>query len=792
MQLNIDLGIDDEQEKKDKKALERAKQAQAKKVASQYEPSWDEVWISGWTRHTGTVKKGIFQTKLTSKDKERLIEVKQAIEDGKIGTKVENMTKFSKAHALNLHKELMEIERVGIIEDMIANKPHNYHLINTEDALQELLPLLRKEELVALDTETTGVEWEDRTVGLSITFPTADQHVYVPYGHKTDVEQLSKERVIEVLKPELERSGLKLVLHNSKFDVHMLEKDGIDIKDNVYFDTMIAMHVLNENEQSFALKKIANKYGRFFGYYDESKTFEELFGKDPQAFIEADMTLAMIYASKDTELTYLLYKWQLSMMEKQENLKNVYFNIEQPNTHVAIEMERNGFALDLEFAEDYANELGAKVDALSKQMEDQWGDLNINSPKQLSELFYDELGFTDVSKKKKVDAKTLKALAKHHPEVQVLVDYRELNKLLSTYIEPLPARVRKDVGDLKGDNRLHGQFNQTGTVTGRWASREPNLQNLPEKARKMIIAPEGSVIIGIDYSQIEPRTLASMSGDENFSKPYISGGDLYVQIASDVYDIPYEHCLESDDTYWREHTSLQKHPRKLAKVILLAVMYGISPISLADQILATPAEAEQFIQDFYDAYPVVRGWMDKVVEYADANGFVLTADGRKRRFIGHTDIAKQYKTAKAKITEVLGREPAGNIWQEELPYKLKKSFWDVNREYSRVERMSVNAVIQGSSADILKKAMIKVYEHLKTKGSDWKFIGTIHDELMFEIPDTATPDEIQEIADIMTNTTTLNVPIRCDIEVMKRWGEGVPLQQWIDAGAGTAVFEEAE
>lgn len=789
MQLNIDLGIDKDQEDNEKKALKRAKVAQAKKEASKYEPTWDEVWLSGWESHTGTFKKGIFQTKTTTKDKERLLEVKQAIEDGKIGSKVENLAKFSKAHALNLHKELVELERVGIIEKMVLSKPHNYHLINTEELLQALLRKLRKEELIALDTETTGVGWEDRTVGISLSLPTADIHVYIPYGHITDEDQLSRDRVIGALKTELERAGLKLVLHNSKFDVHMLDKDGVDIRDNVYFDTMIAMHVLNENEQSFALKKIANKYGSFFGYKDESKTFEELFGKDPQAFIEADMTLAMIYASKDTELTLLLYKWQLSMMEKQPNLKNVYFNIEQPNTHIAIEMERNGFALDLEFAEGYAEELREQVNALSKEMEEQWGDININSPKQLSELFYDELGFTDVSKQQKVDAKTLKQLAKHHPEVQKLVDYRELNKLLSTYIDPLPAKVRKDVGDLKGDYRLHGQFNQTGTVTGRWASREPNLQNLPEKARKMVVAPKGSIIIGIDYSQIEPRTLASMSGDENFSKPYTSGGDLYVQIASDVYGIPYEHCLESDDVYWRENTNLQKHPRKLAKVILLAVMYGISPISLADQILATPAEAEQFIQDFYNAYPVVRGWMDDVVKYADANGYVLTADGRKRRFIGHTDIAKQYKTAKAKITELLGREPEGNIWQEELPYKLKKSFWDVNREYSRVERMSVNAVIQGSSADILKKAMIKVYEHLRSKGSEWKFIGTIHDELLFEIPDTATPEEIKEIADIMINTTTLKVPIKCDVEVMVRWGEGVPFQQWIDAGAGTAIFD---
>lgn len=788
MQLNIDLGI--KEDNVDTAAQERVKKAEAKKAAVAYEPTWEEVWTTGWTRHTGTVKKGIFQTKITPADGKRLKEVKHAIEEGQLGTGVESLKKFSKSHALNLHKSLMDIQRVQIVEDMIANQPSNYHLINTEDGLDKVVELLHQEDVVAIDTETTGVKWEDRTVGISFSFPTADEHVYIPYKHITETEQLSKEYVIDTLKPVLERKGLKLVLHNSKFDAHMLQKDGIDIRDNIYFDTMIAMHVLNENEESYALKKLANKYGKFFGYYDESKTFEELFGKDPQAFISSDIILATIYASKDTHLTLMFYQWQLGMMEKQPNLKSVYFDIEQMNTHVAIEMERNGFAMDLDFSREYAEELRGLVTEYEAQIDEQWGDVNVNSPKQLSELFYDTLGYKDVSKKKKVDAKTLKELAKHHPEVNVLLEYRDTNKLLSTYIDPLPNMVRKDVGDLKGDNRLHGQFNQTGTVTGRWASKTPNLQNLPPKARKMIVAPEGKLIIGADYSQIEPRALASMSGDKDFSKPYISGGDLYVQIASDVYDIPYKHCLESDDNYWREHTDLPKHPRKLAKVILLAVMYGISPMSLADQILATPAEAEQFIQDFYKAYPTVRTWMDEVVDFTDKNGYTLTMHGRKRRFIGHVDIAKRYKAALAKIVNLLGREPKGNIWSEELPYNVKKSYWDVSRDYSRVERMSVNAVVQGSAAEILKIAMIEVYKHLETKGTEWKFLGTIHDELLIEIPDTATPEEIMEIVHIMVSTTTLNVPIKTDVEVMTTWGEGVPMEEWVAAGCGTKVFGE--
>lgn len=277
--------------------------------------------------------------------------------------------------------------------------------------------------------------------------------------------------------------------------------------------------------------------------------------------------------------------------------------------------------------------------------------------------------------------------------------------------------------------------------------------------------------------QIEPRTLAHMSGDPDFSEPYIKDKDLYVQIASDVYGIPYENALEADDTYWREHTDLPKHPRDLAKVILLAVMYGISPYSLADSLRTTPEEAQQFINDFYTSYPVVREFMDEVVEHADTKGYVLTMFGRKRRFIGHQEQAKKYHAVVDKIKRFTGGTLPENVWQSELPYKLKQQYWAVSRDYSRVERQSVNAVIQGGASDILKRAMREVYYHLKGKDG-WHFIGTIHDELLFEIPETATRKEIEEIEYIMTNTTKLNLPLKVDVEVMKRWGDGVSLDEW--------------
>lgn len=769
------------------KVMDRVKEAQAKQEAKKYEPTWDEVWVTGWTAHTGSVKKGIFQTKLTEKDGINLRAVKEAIERGEISSKVDSMKKFSKAHALNLHKELMEIRREGIVEDMIANKPDNYHLVNTIDQFDEVLTQLdkaiRNDELIALDTETTGVTHTDKTVGLSLSFDTADQHYYIPYKHVTPEPQLPYFLVVEMLKPYLERKGAKLVLHNSKFDAHMLLKDGINIRDNIYFDTMIAMSILNENEESYALKKLANKYGKFFGYEDKSLTFDELFNKSPQAFIESDIILATIYASKDTHLTLLFTKWMLSMMEKQPKLKSVYFDIEQKNTHVALEMEGNGFEVDLAYASEYGKELKEQVQLLEDKMFELWGEVNVNSPKQLQELFYIKLKFEDISKKQSVDAKTLKKLVKKHPEIGILLEYRELNKLLSTYVIPLPEKVRPETG------RLHGQFNQSATVTGRWASKEPNLQNLPPKARKLIKAPTGKLMIGIDYSQIEPRTLASMSQDEGLREPYIKGIDLYATLASKIFKLPYEACLEADSVTYVK-AGLPKHPRKMMKVGLLAVMYGISVPSLAESLGISIAEAQQFMDDFYASYPVMTKWMEEQVAFADANGYVETLHGRKRRFIGHKEVAKQYHQVHKKVVYLLGREPMGSIWQESLPRNVKQAYWNVYRDYARVERMSVNAIIQGSASEILKKAMIAVYEWCKDKDG-WSLLATIHDELLFEIPEDATPEEILELQELMIETTSLDqVPIKCDIEVMQVWGEGIPFQQWIDKGQGTKAFTE--
>lgn len=775
MQLNLNLNLNME---KEAQAEARVKEAKKKKALAKYEPTWNEVWVTGYTTHTGSVKKGIFQTKLTESDANKLREVKEAIESGEIPSGVESLTKFTKTKALGLYKVLMEVRKESIIADMVKNCPENYHLITTEDEYMNMISLLHEEETIAVDTETTGVEvfGKDVVVGISLTLPKADYHCYIPVRHELEDEQLSAGFVFDNLKPYLEDKNLKKMMHNSKFDVHMLRKEGIEVQ-GLFLDTMVAMHLLNENEPSFALKNLATKYGKYFGFEDKSMTYEALFGKG--GFERTPLDIGTVYACKDTHLTYKFGCWILEQFDRIPQLKDLYFNIELPITEVCISMEKKGFLIDLDFAEQYKVELQKEVAELDARIKEGFGDINVNSNQQLAEVIYNVWGVVDTYKGK-VDAPTLKKIVSEWGNkienvayIKDLLKYRELNKLLTTYIEPLPQKI-------SSDGRLHGSFNQSATVTGRFASNNPNLQNLPYPARQMFVAPEGKLIIGSDYSQIEPRFLSHISQDIDFMSAYIEGRDLYSEIASKTFKQPIEDC--GDGSVWR----------KKAKVVLLGTMYGISSLSLAEQFNLTQEEAEQIYTDFYNSYPTMKAWFESTNAHADEHGFVQTAMGRKRRFLGHKDVAKKFKAVHGMMAKKLKKDKF-NIWEEyrkrKVTYAQAKAYQEVAGDYNRVARQSINAIIQGSSADIMKKAMVDIYRHLQTKGDEWQMIGTIHDEVLIEIPATATPEEILEIAEIQKKAVPLTVPMKCDIEVSAVWGRGVSFQEWLDAGCGRKVFE---
>ena len=682
MNLEFNLTMDDDTQSK-----ERVKQATQKKKDASYQPTWNEIWNTGYKSHTGATKKGIFQTNLSAKDKERLLEVKDAIECDALSKGVDDMKKFTKAHALRLHKALAEERREAIIDKMIREKPANYHTIITVDQLFQLKQELEKEEEVAIDTETTGLDYfNDEIVGISFTLPNAEKggkHVYIPVAHEVEnVVQLDRDYVLESLRELLESDDLKKIYFNAKYDIHMFRRHGVTMG-GFHFDGLIAMKLLNENEPSYALKNLSTKYGHFFGFVDKSATYEELFGKG--GFERTPIGIGSIYACKDTHLTYKFYKdFLMNHLDRLPDIKKLYFEIEKPITEVCIEMEQNGFAIDLEFAEQYAKELNAELDEMAEAIEDNFGDININSPAQLQVALYDDWGLPDVSKKRSTDAKTLKKLAKYNDAVKLILDYRDVKKLLSTYVEALPQKI-------KSDGRLHGQFNQADTVTGRFASKEPNLQNLPARARRLVVAPKGKVIIGIDFSQIEPRLLAHLSGDDSMIEAYVEGRDLYVEMASKVFKLDKEYCL---DGQYDPTGSFQ--PRKVIKAILLGIMYGMGSKTLSENIGISEEHANQIIDDFMETYPKVAKYIQERHNHAEKHEFVQTMYGRKRRFPNHSQNAKQYKSLMKKAERKLGYKPSDFIWDERtLDYKTKQAIWDVGKGYHVVNRQSVNATIQG-------------------------------------------------------------------------------------------------
>ena len=315
-------------------------------------------------------------------------------------------------------------------------------------------------------------------------------------------------------------------------------------------------------------------------------------------------------------------------------------------------------------------------------------------------------------------------------------------------------------------HRLHGSFNQCGAATGRFSSSNPNLQNFPVSVRKMIIPTTGKIIVGIDYSQIEPRVLSHLTQDPSFMKAYIEGRDLYAEIASKTFNLPISEC--GDGTKWR----------KMVKTGMLSTMYGTGARTLSKRLDVTIEEAEKFIADFFNSYPVMKQWVNQVDGFVDANGYIETAWGRKRRFLGHTQIAEKYTMLHQEIAGKLNK-PNFNIWEEKsLPYARRKEFSELEHIYYQVRRQSVSSITQGSAADLMKIALIKLNQFLQSKGPEWRLLATIHDEVLFEIPATATREEIEALAAVQRDAVPLSVPMKVDVEISQRWGCGMSLDEW--------------
>jgi DNA polymerase-1 len=718
--LNIRQDID---------ASKRVAEAVEKKKAA------TETLDEAWTR--------ILAMNNSEPDQRRLIEVKNGMAAGLVGKDPASVSKrFSKAEALRLYKQLAESQREAKLAELVAKTPSNYELITNERQFERLLTELAAEPIIAVDTETTGVDvYTDVIVGMSFSLPNADKHVYIPVAHE-DCEQLTRDYVLEGLKPVLYDESIGKVLHNAIFDIAMFRRHGFDLK-GVVWDTMTAMHLLNENEESFKLKDLAPKY-----LNEPSDTFSELFGKNAK-FAEVPLDLALAYGAKDTDVCWRLYKFQISHMVKMPTVLEYYQTVEVPLLYVIVDMESNGYILDLDFAKEYgeklrnrAEELSDKlIEALTKYHE---GDepLNLNSTQQMRPALSKAIG----KELPNMDAKkTLKPLKGEHEIVADLLEYKKITKLSGTYIDALPTKQNPTT------KRWHSRYNPMGTVTGRFSSGKDeedttgqgfNAQNQPQEARPMFVAPSGKVLVGADFKAQEIRCVAYLSEEPVLINAFLEERDPYAMMASNFYKRPYEEVNKNPD-------GSDTKERKQMKVVWLATLYGMSKYSLAEMLGVDVKAAVQFQSDLFESMPKLNAWIEGNKKFVEKYGFVWTdKEARKRRL------------------------PDG---------KLKLKGWgDPNfSKKNRALRQGTNARVQGSSSIQTKVTMLRAHEYCANKPG-WSLWATVHDELIFEVPDDFTTAEAQDIRDIMLNSYRWGdvVPNGTDIEVMERWGEGTPVNEW--------------
>ena len=754
MELKINLQQDTQKE-------DRVKAAKARKKEAGYCPTIEEVFITGWTNARGTKKVAIKDRKNSDADKEKIKAVYDALKNSVLGLDGINTKDISKTTVINvLYPRLVAIKKEEMIRHLVENAPTNYHNVTDMDELAYMVNCMAAEEVIAVDTETTGVTHDDVIVGYSITCPKADQHFYVPFRHQTGEKMLSAEICMYAIRPFLEDSRVLKVLHNVKFDHEKFLYDEYSINMVNFVDTMILMYVLNENEESYALKKLATKYGKHFGFPDPSDTYEELFGKG--GFENTPLNVAYIYACKDTHLTWSLYQWQLEHLKKQPKLWHIAFDIEMPLIPVLLKMHYRGFNLDMEYAEKYLLELQEQISKMEEELAEYFPDINLNSNQQLAEYLYGTLKLPD-NHNGSVDKEALKELADEYEGVKILLEYRKLTKLKSTYIEPLPQKVWDD-------GCLHGEINQMGTKTGRLASENPNLQNIPPEARKIFVAPEGKLYMSCDFSKMEIFIACELSGDPNLYDALHSGADVYSVIASKSYGLPIEQC--GDGTVYRKH----------AKTALLGCMYGALPFTIAKQVGVSVEEGKEILDNFFNGNPVLTAQIHKCHDLVAAQGYVETLQGRKRRFPEIPAKVKMLKKLDQLIYQKTGK--TGTQWDAELdgiykakkiPYDLRSNWYSLNKEIQRAFRQSFNATDQGSGGDICKIALINLDKYFTELNKNlppekhYHIISTIHDEQLCEVPEDIPLEVIKQIEYIMCHTMPLHVTMRTDTEFYSRY-----------------------
>jgi len=594
----------------------------------------------------------------------------------------------------------------------------DYHIIDTTSAFDELLNRLSAAKPFAFDLETTSLNAiSAQIVGISLS-PAPGEAYYIPVGHVGwgEVKQLPLDQVISGLKPILENTTSAKLAHNGKYDMTVLAENGIRVN-NLTFDTMIAAHLLGE--KAVGLKTLAfSKLGI------EMTPINALIGSGRKqiSMSQVDVKQAADYSCADADITGQLAELFRPELH-QQGLWRLFSEVEMPLVPVLVAMERNGVALDTELMKQMSHRLGEQLLKLEREIYDNVGhQFNINSPQQLSCVLFEELKLPPARKTKSgysTGAAVLEELRGVHPVIEFILNYRQLAKLKSTYIDTLPNLINPKTG------RVHTSFNQTKTATGRLSSSAPNLQNIPirgkegKEIRRAFIAPPGSCLLAGDYSQIDLRSLAHLSQDSRLLAAFQHDEDVHAATAAQLFGV--------------DVSQVTSDMRRLAKTVNFGVIYGMSDYGLEQATELSREEAAQFIASYFEKYPGIKQYLESTKEQARKQGYVQTLLGRKR-FI------PEINSPNRQIREA-------------------------------AERMAINMPVQGTSADIIKVAMINLHQEMDKRQLKSKLLLQVHDELVFEVPQDELETMRQLVPKIMSTALTLSVPLKVDIKTGTNWGE---------------------
>ncbi len=649
---------------------------------------------------------------------------------------MEFKTLLSKVPAISGHASATEVAvtprkgKAGEQIPMFVNAPVivsspskiDVTIVDSDEKLNALKKELAKAKVVSFDTETTSTEETTaELVGISLAIKEG-QGYYIPVGHVTG-DNLPVDKVIAAITPSMTDAKIGKVAHNAKYDYIMLARYGLTISP-LTFDTMLAEFIVDPSSRNLGLKNLSE-----YRLGEEMTHIEELIGKGKKQISMAEVAIetAANYAAADAETTLRLMPIMQKELERVNGTK-LLAEIDMPLTPVLADMEMTGALIDTKFFAEMSQELAKRLAEIEKQVFDLAGKtFNLNSPQQLSDVLFNHLRLEPPDKGRKTttgfystSADVLDAMRGKHPALDFILEHRELSKLKSTYVDALPAAMDPNTG------RVHTSYSQIGAVTGRLSSNNPNLQNIPirtetgRRVRNGFIADKGNVLLSVDYSQIELRIVAHMAKDEAMLKAFRAGEDIHSTTAAAIHDI--------------ELSAVTKDMRRHAKAINFGLIYGMSAFGLTRSTDLTLAEAEDFVKAYFTKFPGVKKYLDGMRRQAAEIGYVETLLGRKRYF------------------------PA---LQGKINMQLK------NRE----EREAINAPIQGTAADIMKLAMLKIPPALQAAGLKGKMLLQVHDELVLECPKKEVEKTAKVVQETMTNAYPMSIPLETEARAGVSWGE---------------------